>query len=212
MRGLLLKDLYTMGFYKKNAVLFLGMIVVMSVLMGDASMYVTMMTMMYLMITTMQLYSMDERAKWDLIAVTMPAGRGAIVGARYLFLALAGLAVGLLGLAVSAVLVLFTGAGDWLGTALPGTAMMLMLFLVITSLVAPISYKLGTEKARMYVLLAFAVPYVITILAAPYWSAALEAMGAVPRWLLLAAGLLLCGGGYLLSWRISSRIYEKKEF
>lgn len=147
MKGLILKDLYTIKGYFKQYILVLGIMIVWSVFMKTSSflsMYAILLGGM-LVLTTM---STDEMVHFDRYALTMPVSIKTIIKAKY------------------AILLLFIGLGiflgalfEWIGRTLPilegnkgwewqSLVLIATVFLITYDITFPILFKLGIEKAR----------------------------------------------------------------
>lgn len=213
MKGLLKKELYSMGVYVKGFLLMVVVIGVLSVFMDMGAMFVNLMLMMYLVISSMTLFSLDENAKWDRFAVALPLKRIQIVGARYIFLALSMLALTVLSFVYGAIVAVVKDyAAGWPLTMAFNGLMSTFAFFFIYSFMAPVLYKIGVEKARMAVMVIFLLPYMAIIFLMQYiepWFMALPVhfMGPIAL-LVLAVGVAV----YVASATVSARIYQAKEF
>ena len=166
-------------------------------------------------------FSLDEQARWEKYAVTLPLGRKGIVQAKYvlnfLLTAITSLFIIILNL------VTFTLFPSRI-SSLPGSILsaigVTVGCLLIHAVLTPAYLKFGVQKARMVILFAFAgivaifmslqlmsFPARATVAVHGWSQATLEQVGAVVLTLLAVALLLL-----FVSYRISLRIYEKKEF
>lgn len=224
MKGLLLKDLYSLGgLYKKN-------LLIVSVLYAVLALSADMPFFFYMMIWMMGFYSisgiaLDQSCQWDRYARTLPVSAGQVVGAKYL-VSLIFIGCGTLySLVLGSVGVLLKAENPtWqnfyffngLIAALAGATMALLL---------PAAYLWGVEKARNSMMIVFAVLFGGSFLAfgkngllknvsmpealkqfaeeGPEQSS----LGAAVAVFLLIAGALLAA-----SYFISRRIYAQKEF
>ena len=145
MKGLLLKDLYTLkGYAKQYAITF--------VLMAGWTVY--MKNMFFLIIYAIVLggmlvlstLSIDEAVHFDRWSITTPAGVKGMIREKYVLLLLlvaAGTAAGFLLNLVLAVLLGGMGSFEWEGLIITG-----MLFIIAYAVMLPVNFKLGVEKAR----------------------------------------------------------------
>lgn len=169
-----------------------------------------------IMILPISAFSYDEMARWDRYAMAMPLSKRELVGARYLFALLMTLIAGAFGFASCAFMAV-TGNG----TVSEGLATVLVALaggLVITDILLPLCYKLGPERARPYMYLVIFVPTLALFAVAKTgildsvdfgWLNQLSE-GAVLGLFALLPLLALAGLG--LSWMVSCRIMERKEF
>ena len=160
MQGLLLKDFYnlkkTMGLLAVMLVVFGvvfipqggGLFAGMAILMGTT-----------LTISTM---SYDHMAKWDVYALSMPVSRRQMVGEKYLFMLIAAGAGTLIALAGEFVRLASTGApASAFLDGLLQTVLILSVGLLFGSLMLPLIFKFGVEKARLVMLLSLCLPLVV---------------------------------------------------
>ena len=211
MQGLLLKDFYnlkkTMGLLAVMLVVFGvvfipqggGLFAGMAILMGTT-----------LTISTM---SYDHMAKWDVYALSMPVSRRQMVGEKYLFMLIAAGAGTLIALAGEFVRLASTGASA--SAFLDGllqTVLILSVGLLFGSLMLPLIFKFGVEKARLVMLLSLCLPLVVV------WGGGRlvqRSMYAVQpaSWLDQVIVLLPVAAAAALgiSYLASVRIFEKKE-
>lgn len=216
MRGMLLKDLLvlrkTVRFYVLFLLFYAGLTLIGAF---DASFVITFAQVM-LMMLPLSVCAYDEQAKWDRYAMSLPLGCRGVVGGRYLLvlvLSLFALAFSL----ITALVLSLMGKADLLtclATALVSTAVGLM----IVSILIPLCYKLGVERARPYLFAIVGIPFVAIFLLAK--AGALAALDlsflnrmAPPATLGVFALLLVAAlAGLAVSYLVSCRIMEHKEF
>ena len=211
MQGLLLKDFYnlkkTMGLLAVMLVVFGvvfipqggGLFAGMAILMGTT-----------LTISTM---SYDHMAKWDVYALSMPVSRRQMVGEKYLFMLIAAGAGTLIALAGEFVRLASTGApASAFLDGLLQTVLILSVGLLFGSLMLPLIFKFGVEKARLVMLLSLCLPLVVVwgggrlVQRSMYAAQPASWLDQVIVLLPVAAAAAL-GRSYLAS----VRIFEKKE-
>lgn len=149
------------------------------------------------------LISFDENAHWDVFSGTLPVTRRQVVTERYLFQLLC-----------AAVIFLLCTLGIrrvyGLGAPEARSMLFLMLFcaLLLPSVVLPLMFKLGAAKGYLYAILIMALGIGAAYLAseAMSYSVLLE---VGPAAIVIAAVVLLAL--YVLSWRISVRLFEARE-
>ena len=115
------------------------------------------------MMMPMAAFSYDEQAKWDRYAMSMPLGRRAVVGARYLFalvLAIIAAAVG-----TAACVILSVLEREDLVESLATVLSSLGVGILLSAIILPLCYKVGPERARPYMYVLIFVPVIALFLA-----------------------------------------------
>lgn len=216
MTGLVMKDILVMRKTLKSYALFLCLYLLLSLLGVFDIYFVTAMINVIIMMLPIGTFSYDEVAKWDRYAMSLPLSRRRIVGARYLFalfMALMAAAFGLL-----AVVLLSIVGNVVLIEALSTILTSIGVGLFITDILLPLCYKLGPERARPYLYLVVFLPLIA--LFGSYklglldsidlsWIDQLPDAGILFVFSLVPLGAL---AGLVVSFLISCRIMEKKEF
>lgn len=206
MKGLILKDLLNLkGTFKTLGVMMLLFTVVFVPAGNDFIFGIIIVMLAMMVITTM---SYDDLAKWDSYALTMPVTRKEMVLSKYLVLGILTISGAILSLIVGIMEIMIMGRSFSM-EILAIIGVLLLIALVFGSLMLPLIYKFGAEKARLMLILCILIPMGIIFI--------LEKMNIpIPTdanpwiYLLLLIGFTL--GGLILSFVISLRIYEKKEF
>lgn len=145
MKGLLLKDLYTLKGYAKQYAITFVLLTGWAVYMKNMSFLVIYAIVLGGMLVLSTL-SMDESAHFDRWSITTPAGVKGMIREKYVLLLLlvaAGTAAGFLLNLVLAVLLGGMGSFEWEGLIITG-----MLFIIAYAVMLPVNFKLGVEKAR----------------------------------------------------------------
>ncbi len=205
MKGLLLKDWYLTVKYARFLLFFIFFYGVAGVFFTEAAVF-SLLPVMLVALLPQTLYSYDEREKWTEYVQALPVSRAMYVTEKYLFGACCFAAY----LALLAVLNLAAGTEDY-GALF---AMQFSVGVFVPALLLPFAFRFGVEKGRM--------AYLIVI--AAFFAAAMVLMNGVglmngrsgvdalmrtvvPAW----AICLAMAAAYVLSWRISIRLYEKRE-
>ena len=210
MSGLILKDLLVLRKQGKSYLLIIGIYMVLAFVgVFDYSILSTMMVVLTMMLP-MATFSYDELARWDKFAAAMPVGRSGIVKAKYLMaLAVIG-GAGLLCFEVNIIVAMIDHEAQ-LGALMALLGGSLGAGLLINAAILPLLFKYGAEKSRsmmMVVMLAvFILVFGLITIAGEGGFALTNAMTAVIPW--LAALLVL--GGFVVSYRISQKLYAQKE-
>ncbi len=212
MIGLITKDFLVM---RKTLMSYLTLVVLYIVLayldLFDYGFIITFIQMV-LAVMPISAFAYDELAKWDRYAMSLPLGRSGVVRARYLFVLALTLLTVAAGLAGTALLYL-THQSDPLEmfvTLMVSTT----IGLLIPTILLPVSYKLGPERARPFLYAIVFIPTIAVVLlvkAGVLDMSLLKGMdllaptalagGAV---LLPLAGLAALGVSYLISCRIAA--------
>lgn len=212
MKGLFLKELYTVNVYKKSILYLLVIMVAMSVFLPIGSNYVSSMVMVFLVMVMMNLFALDDTAKWDRYALCMPVSRKRIVAVRYLFFAGMVLLGNLFGFLLSAVIAAVRGQENWLLDNLMVSGSLGVIILLLASISIPLCYRFGAEKSRLAMMGIFAVLFMGIIWLMPKIAPVLAGFSSQTATLLVAGIVILVLALYLASYLLSVRIYAKKEF
>ena len=216
MTGLIWKDFLVMRKALKSYVLLIGIYILLAYLdFFDYSFIITFIQVI-LAVLPISAFAYDEQAKWDRYAMSLPLGRRWVVGARYLFVLGLTLFTVAAGLAGTALLYLVHQADplEMFVTLMVSTA----IGLLIPTILLPLSYKLGAERARPYLYAIIFIPIIAVVLLA---KAGVLDMSMLKGMDLLApvalaggAALLPLAGlaGLLVSYLISCRVVAGKEY
>ena len=191
MRGLILKDWYGLRSYLVRQ---MGLVLAMYVVLGFAMKTMSMLPSMMVMVTMMGMlsaFSLDDMCHWNGYACTMN--------------------------------IIYEVAQEYDPieievvpgiTAACGGAAVLVIYSLMVAVDIPLFYKMGVEKARLPMTLTFVVPFIAIFPTISYWGPWLDGLNfdAVPWVLVAAAVLALVAACVYLSYRISVRILESKEF
>lgn len=215
MTGLIAKDFLVMRKSIRTYILFLLFYFVMTALGIFPISFVTTLVQLIIMMLPLSTFSYDELAKWDRYAFSLPLGRRAVAGARYLFALLLSLFAALFGLVSCLVLSAFFHDPNLVENCLTVTVSLAM-GLLYCDILLPLTYKLGPERARPYFYLVIFLP--IILLFGAYKLGLLNNLAfllklpdavVIPFLLLLPLLPLM---GMVVSFLISCRILEEKEF
>ena len=167
MKSLILKDMYNMIHNMKSLLLMLFVFLFITVPQGGAEAYViTCCILCAMMVVTT--FNFDENAKWEKYAMIMPISRKDLVLSKFavlLLFCLFGMVFGgVLGVAGGSVMGRFhiLSLSEWqelLAVCLAGMAISFFL----GSIVIPLLFKFGAEKARALMLAAFLIPVLLCL-------------------------------------------------
>lgn len=216
MTGLIWKDFLVM---RKGAMSYLLIMVIYAFLawLGVLNYsFITAFIQVMLMVLPISAFAYDEQAKWDRYAMSLPLGRVKVVGARYLFvliLTLCTTAVGLAGVAL-----IYLLHQEELTEMLLTLAVSSTIGILVPSIILPLSYKLGSERARPYLYAIIFIPVIFFVVLGKLkllGFSALNRLEALPP-SAVAGGTALLPLGALavlfVSYLISCRVAAGKEF
>ena len=211
MTGLVLKDILVLRKSLRTYLLFLIFYFIMALLDLFSIAFITAFVQVIVMILPMSSFAYDEQAKWDRYAMTLPLGRRAVVGAKYIFVVLMILVAAAFAL-LSCVALSITAAEPVEENLLSGVAS-LSVGLLAVELTLPLNYKLGAERARPFLFAIIFIPVILFVLATRAgWLDGLDQLSSdvvLPLLCLIPLLLLL---GLPVSYLVSCRIVEQKEF
>jgi len=206
MKGLILKDLLNLkSTFKMLGVMMLFFAVVF-IPQGNSFIFGIIILMFAMMVVTTISY--DDLAKWDAYALTMPVTRKEMVLSKYLVMAILNTLGAVLSLIVGVVGSVIMGQSfDLEILAIIGA--IYLIALIFGSVIIPLIYKFGTEKARLMLILCALLPTALMLLAEQF-NVPLPTTGNPWIYLILLIGFSVAG--VILSYLISLKIYSQKEF
>lgn len=199
MKGLLLKDWYLTLRYGRVLLILTLAYGVIGVFVEEFGAFAMLPAILAAMLPNM-LLSYDEREKWTTFAQAFPITRTEYVTGKYLFGAIA-LAAYFTLLTVLHLIVGTQGLTELL-------TMLASIGLLASAMIQPLMFWLGVEKGRI-AYFAVTCGAVILSIALTQGGRGIEAIStlAVPEWgiVLIAAAI------YILSWRLSVALYNRRE-
>lgn len=215
MIGLLVKDFIGLKKYMKIILLFIVGGVVLSVLlagrhtadfMAGAMMGILSLVFPIFSITT---FSLDDLCKWDRYGMTMPVSRKQVVLSKYLL----GILLEVFSLVLSVIVMGLLSVNGALSMSFQETMLSIGLLgcvaLCLIAVILPLSFRFGSEKARLILLGLCMMPLVVNGLQSRLGEVSLtiETMVVWIKLFPVFALLFFVGSIFLSMW-----IYEKKEF
>ncbi len=209
MKGLLLKDFYSLKRSMRQYLFLAACFAAFGIAM-DMPGYMTFMSIVLGINLGFLGYTMDEGGGY-IYLLACPVGRKSIVQEKYLLLILC-----------SVCMFLYSGAGELLSRLFhrSGTEMWSMqvltvlgLYFIIMSVLTPVAYRYGVEKARTVIAFMFVIPAVVIFLMVRFMNIEsvvpiARSLAAVGPVLFFVLSLLILGGSYM----ISKKIIENTEF
>lgn len=192
MKGLLYKDLLSLRQFRAMA-----LIIVAGVLSSFYSGQVDMVATLCIILTAtipISLLGLEEKARWNTVALTLPVSRPVLAGEKYLFglgtlLTGTGLAIGL-GMAV------IPGAGYETVTL---CAALFCFGIIIQSVMLPLVFRFGMEKGQLFTMgLLFLLAAGLVVLVGNGWLA----LSGTLLWILPIAAAIVWGLSLFLSVRL----------
>lgn len=201
MTGLFLKDLISLKRQGKTLLIFFVMYIVLFIAMKNVDFIYG---MIIIICTTLVLntFSYDEASKWDYYALALPISKQQLVLCKYLLSVTLSFA-GLLTCIIISVVTNKLSFDTWLTLyALVGVA------ILIISIMLPLLFKFGTQKARLLVICVILAPVFLALLAS---KAGIPAPTEATIKFLIILSPFVLAACFIASFFISCRIMEKKE-
>jgi ABC-2 type transport system permease protein len=208
MIGLILKDLLSL---KNSGVKLIIMMALYFVIFASSG-NITFLSAMVIIVLTMLIintFAYDEVSKWDYFALSLPVTKRQIVLSKYLLT----LAFDILGILIAFIL-FFVRDEINIETVLSLCAIF-SLALIMASVMLPLLFKLGTQKARIWTIMILLLPTAGVVLlnqmgikfSGSSLPAISDATVELLVYLAVPIALFLFAGSYLLS----CKIFEGKE-
>lgn len=217
MKGLILKDLFTLKSFAKQYALIFGGMMVWSVFMKSSVFLLTYAVVLGSMLVLSSM-SMDENVSFNRYAMTMPISAEIVVKAKYMLLFMTTAGGIILG-------VLFNGVMSMtIWRQMPpseenfggiGLMAIITACVVADAFTLPIMFKLNAEKAR-YVYIFVLLGLTITVVGLAKLQELLDiswyAIREMPEIWLGTAMLIVCVLSLVFSYKASMRAVKKKEW
>lgn len=214
MKGLLIKDFYSISNYKRQYALLLVFMSVWSVFSKSFS-FLSMYCILLGGMTVLSVMSMDEAVHFNRYALTMPVSVRTLVKEKYVLVCIC-IGIGsLLAFLVELIAMAtpwYEGVDAWVMVEC-----LSVFFLIAYMITLPIIFKYGVEKAR-YAYIAVMIAMAMGIFGMTYLIKDPAAMSfnnrnSLPDLLVLMGVLLVLEvATVLISYRVSFKMVEKKEW
>lgn len=211
MKGILLKDIFTVLNNRRQFTLILAMGLVFTFVFQDGGQYISMMFSLMLMMFVYSSFSYDESAKWDRYAATLPVKRSTVVASKYLLTLLCAFA----SLALSLIIAVISWAVGFTNSFIDGFSSSFAVIAAMTfglSLMLPITFRFGVEKARFINIVVFMVPYALVLFLLPLIQKGGLQIPPILLQILPWVLPLLLIIMLVVSFFLSVRFYANKEF
>ena len=217
MKGLILKDLLILKNLMRNILFAMLAFVLLSVMMKNYY-YAGFIIPFYIVMLIISVFSYDELNNSNGYIITLPFSRKTIVKARYI-LSLINIGIALLiGLLLSLIIPLLNSDITFMSIFLSMCATVGGVIIVI-SLLIPFFYKFGVQKGRMMLFIVIiGLSLVIGTVFALFENAKLPIANFINNIASLHYPIIIVGIILLIlfvlyiSYRISCKVYQKKEF
>ncbi|MCH5198337.1 MAG: ABC-2 transporter permease [Oscillospiraceae bacterium] len=207
MKGLLLKDWYMIKKYCRAYLVIAAILIAVSVV-AETNLFLLFYPCMLCGVIPVNLLSYDERSNWLRYSCTMPYTKKQIVSAKYL-----------IGILSQLALIALTGIAQGIKMTLNGSfefkdfavfiSVMLALATLSSSIPLPFVFKMGVEKGRIAYYVMIGVLCAASFFAANVIRGEKQAEFGVNT---VFAALGIVGVGiYFLSWRLSVKLFSKRE-
>lgn len=206
MKGLILKDLLNLKSTFKMLGVMMVFFAVVFLPQGNGFIFGMIILMFAMMVVTTISY--DDLAKWDAYALTMPVTRAEMVLSKYLVMVILNTLGAVLSLTVGIVGSVIMGKRFDL-EILAIIGVIYLVALIFGSVIIPLIYKFGTEKARLMLFLCALLPTALILLLEQF-NVPMPTTGNPLIYLIALIGFSVAG--VVLSYLISLKIYRKKEF
>ena len=211
MRSLLMKDLYCIRGYMKQMAFILLFMSMMAVVLRSPSLvcFFLVFACMSLVISCMNI---DEKNKWERYALTLPIRKRDIVKSKYLLLLLMGAAAEILSILLNLLIcVLFDSSS--VQEAVVSSLVVFFVYFYIFSFTLPVVYRYGADKARYVMMAVVLIPTVgFSLLFRLFPQLENISVTSGNVFVLCALAAALAAVLYLISYQLSLKVYEKKEF
>ncbi|HIR56082.1 MAG TPA: ABC-2 transporter permease [Candidatus Gallacutalibacter pullicola] len=208
MSGLVLKDLLSLRRYLKSSAAFLLIYDIIFIAVDQASSAIGV-TIFILASLHLSAAAYDESSRWDGYAQSLPVTHSQIVLSRYLtagISSLAGLIVGSILFAVNIAVHGFTQ--EQIAASFGAILAVIPVTILVQIFTLPLIYRFGVQRARLFIVLGYALAVALLILSVPFLTGALSTIGSIT--LGAVAVVLILVVGTVVSFRISCRIYEAR--
>lgn len=208
MKGLLLKDLFGLKRFIKTILVFFGILLLIGFINDSGSSFYTGIIIMYTVMLTITSFSIDESTKWMQYALSMPIKRTTIILEKYVLGLLLSVAGVLISLLMEEILIV-TMHHNWTVEVLISEAMIFLVGIIMLSVLIPLLYRFGTEKARLMLIVIFALPFLAVFLINQFSPFSLDAINLEMFMKLFPLLTLII---VFISYFITKKIIHQKEY
>ena len=200
MKALLIKDFLNIKAQVKAILLVLAVWFVISVMNGSGSFFAAL-SVVYAILLPLTSVTADDKCCFERYAMTMPLSRTVMALSQYVFSLLCAFIMALIGFAACVII-----DRSAVNEALATCAACFCVAVVLVSLLLPLVYKYGPEKARLVIMAVFVISFLVFGFVLDRFNVELD-LNAAFIVMPIAALVLLTA-----SAAVSVCIYKKKEF
>lgn len=161
MKGLLVKDFYSMKKMYRQILMISALYMTISVFQGDLAFFIGTM-MVFVPILSLSSFSYDELSHWNNYALALPIKKNDVVKGKFLYTLLLLLIVAVISLVLIFIMNFFRGNEktiEYLLTlVLTGSVA-----IIYISILFPVIFKTSIEKARIVMIAVFLIPFIIIL-------------------------------------------------
>lgn len=207
MKGLLLKDWYMAKKYCRAHLLIAIVFIAASIYVGEENMFFITYPCIFIATVPTVLLSYDERCKWDEYCGTLPCSKKQFVSEKFLVGLIVTLPLIIITAVIFAVRAGLEGHFNF-GETIEIVSVLAIISAFVSSVTLPFMIKLGVEKGRIAYYVMIGVTTALAVLAPNIIGAGIQKeMTFAFAPVAIAAALAL----YVLSWKLSVKLYENRE-
>ncbi len=219
MKGLLLKEIYSVKKYFKIYIALVGLVAAIAIFVGSGmELFIAFFPCIICSSIPTNLVAYDEKNRWTTYSATMPYTKFQIVSSKYM-----------IGLIIQAIVLLFSAFINVIHAFIFHTFssasfvtvfwiifMSSVLAILANSVFLPLVFKFGTEKGRLAALFVTGIFYgiIIYFLVSFINGIGLESLQSNAKSsviIIIFATIAITAGIYALSWYISYVIFKRRE-
>lgn len=215
LKGLILKDFMNIKSYKSTIIYLLIIFVVTSIANNEISTFMPIMITMIFGMIGLTAFSYDSYSKADKFILSLPAEKSDIVKARYLYVLIATIIGAIVGLIISIGMSYIKNGFTEIENIVSSIVGAFLGMIILQIIQLPIMYKFGAEKGRIIQMITIVVIMgiisgisILFIKVSPYDLDSFLEMLKKYGFAIIAVVL---GILYFMSYKVSCKIYSKKE-
>lgn len=207
MKGLIIKDILNLKRQAKLIGAFAILYTIMAFYMNDTN-FISGIIILMCSMFSISSFAYDDLAKWDKYALSMPVSRKDVVMSKYTLTFILAFSGAFLSLIISFLVSVINKIQFNTKEQLLITLSIVGVSLVFTSILTPLIYKFGTEKARLMIIVVAVIPTVLFNIISNAGiqmpsQETLTTLGYIAPFTIIAI--------VIVSYFISVSIYQKKE-
>lgn len=204
MKGLILKDFYTLMKHCKIVIIMCVLFELFGIFGDDNNYFFISYPCVFGCVLPVSLLNYDERERWNKYVQTLPVSKAQYVSGKYIV----GLILTILFIILSSILQIIKvinsntiGFSEYTYTMIS----IISFSLILSAFIMPFIFKLGAEKGRLYYLFGIGIFCALFVMSA--MGEINLFLDAIPMIAILSICILL----YIFSWILSIQFYTKRE-